>query len=301
MVENKNISIVLVNWFSSNHIIRLISNLKEKAYDKEKLFFIIIDNTNGKDTKLYDKIKLINDLQKISIISFLPKLKQRSISHSLGLDRAMKEINSFYTLIIDPDTYVFQKKWDLFCIEKLKKGDIAVGAPYPNWKLGKVHNFPSPIFFFSKTKWILSDKTSWYPYPKKSKKLFNFFIRKFVRLFGFSTRKRLNNNFLVKNLSYYLEYFTGISSPDTGYHFYIKSKKNNLKSTVFKSYNFLKNDNKKKNTLIKLSNEFELYFYEQIPFLTHQYTSNIFYYKTGANPKNWINYIKQLEKSDDKK
>ena len=292
MSNTKNISVVLVNWFSSDHILRVISNLQKKAYNSDDLFFIIIDNTNGKDKKLY---KLISQLNKTIIIPYFPKSKQRSISHSLGLDRAMRELTSIYTLIIDPDTYIFQKNWDLFCINKIKDGDIAIGAAYPNWKLGKVHNFPSPIFFFSKTDWILTEKTSWFPYPNKLKRLSNFFLRKFVRLFGLATRKRLNNNIIIKTLSYYLESFTGISSPDTGHQFYIKAKKNNLNSTIFKSYNFLENQNKYNDKLIKLSNEFELYFYNNTPFFTHQYSSNIFYYKMSNNPDNWIKYIQELE------
>ena len=65
MPKKKNISVVLVNWFSSDHIVRLISNLEKKAYNSDDLFFIIIDNTNGKDKKLY---KLINQLNKTIII-----------------------------------------------------------------------------------------------------------------------------------------------------------------------------------------------------------------------------------------
>ena len=116
MSNTKNISVVLVNWFSSDHILRVISNLQKKAYNSEDLFFIIIDNTNGKDKKLYKSIRQFN---KTIIIPYLPKSKQRSISHSLGLDRAMLEVTSIYTLIIDPDTYIFQKHWDLFCINKI--------------------------------------------------------------------------------------------------------------------------------------------------------------------------------------
>ena len=33
----------------------------------------------------------------------------------------------------------------------IEKKDI-IGAPYPNWKLGKVHDYPSVVFMFFRTK-----------------------------------------------------------------------------------------------------------------------------------------------------
>jgi len=295
-LKNKNISIVIVSWYSSTHILRLIKNLYINSKNKENIFFIIVDNTNGNDQKLSTDIKSVNNIYNIKLIYNSPNYNQRSVSHASGLDRAMNHINGYYTLIIDPDTYIFKKNWDLFCIKKLNDINIAIGAPYPLWKLGKVHDFPSPVFFFSKTNWILNENTTWYPFPNNYKRIFNFFTRKIVRLFGFSSRKRLSSSIILNNISKNLEKLFGISSPDTGNNFYIKSKKEKLNSIVFKSYNLIKNQKNLSEKIIKLSNEFELYFYDDVPFLTHQYSSNIFYYKIGSKDEDWTKYINEFVK-----
>ena len=68
------------------------------------------------------------------------------------LDLGMKNIDTKYTLIVDPDIHIFQEKWDQICIKEIELNKkTVIGAPYPQWKLGKIHNYPSVIFMFFQT------------------------------------------------------------------------------------------------------------------------------------------------------
>ena len=46
-----------------------------------------------------------------------------------------------------------------------------------------------------------------------------------------------------------------------------------------------------------MAKEFELYFYEEEPFMTHMYGSGVFHWKTdnGSNKNYWIKLIKEIE------
>ena len=74
-MKNKNlITILSVSYNSSHHLKRLYKNLLEKAGNPLNIQFIIIDNTNGKDSNLNDlvlkgsKIKIILNFEKCSTL-----------------------------------------------------------------------------------------------------------------------------------------------------------------------------------------------------------------------------------------
>ena len=48
----RTITIVSVNWYSSDHLKRLAKNLLIKANNQNEIEFLIIDNTNGADSNL---------------------------------------------------------------------------------------------------------------------------------------------------------------------------------------------------------------------------------------------------------
>ena len=104
---------------------------------------VIVDNTNGKDTGLKELEYLASD---INIIKNNGEGLQRSISHASALDKGLRYVDTKYCLIIDPDTYIFKSDWDTFCLSNLIEKNVVIGAPYPEWKIGKVHDFPSVIF-----------------------------------------------------------------------------------------------------------------------------------------------------------
>ena len=289
----RTITIVSVNWYSSDHLKRLAKNLLIKANNQNEIEFLIIDNTNGADSNLISKLK---DIPKTKIIRHKTKSRQRSIAHASAIDLAIPLVETQYILIVDPDVHIFRKGWDSLCIREIQKGKSSVGAPYPKWKLGKIHDAPSVVFFFGETSWFNAINCTWYPFPSRLKRFFNFFIRKCIRLFGLSTRKNLENSSLLFKVSKFLEKYTGLSSPDTGWEFSLATQHDGSEAQVFEAP-FVTQLSKKNSYLYKLAMNFELFFWSQEPFMTHMYSSGIFYYKTpeSGNLEEWLSAILEIE------
>ena len=293
-MKNK-ITIILVSFFSSKHIKRIVENLIEKAENPENLHFLIVDNTNGQDnhiesyTRRYDNMDFVlNDGAN----------KQRSISHASAIDKGLKKSYSEYTLIIDPDVYIFKKKWDTFCIKYHKeKNFFLIGAPYPIWKVGKVHDFPSVVFMFFNTEEIKKINASFYPFPDFWVKLKNSFIRKIIRLGVFGSKNFLNKFYFLRKWLTFLENLTGITSPDTGNNIINTLRDQNKRTLCFEAkYSNDINDNDWMSILAK---EYEVFMFQDEIIMTHMYGSGVFYWKTrrGQDIEYWKKIINKIEKN----
>jgi len=294
MNETMQITILSVSFKSSFHLKRLFLNLVEKADNPTQIKFLIVDNTNGKDPDIKNLSLL--DLN-IKIIPNLGLGMQRSISHASALDIGLKAIQTKYCLIIDPDTHIFKKKWDSFCINKIKDDKAVIGAPYPQWKLGKVHDFPSVIFMFFKTENIRKFGKSFYPFPSRAKRVYNYIFRKFTRIGIFTSKSILNKNKCLRLITYYLESIFGVTSPDTGREVIESFRLNGFRSINFRApYSF---DQSKKGLKVQseIAKEFELYIYDGESILTHMYSSGVFHWKTkrGSNFNYWQYLINKIE------
>ena len=64
------------------------------------------------------------------------------------MDKGLRYVDTKYCLIIDPDTYIFKSDWDTFCYEQFTRKNVVIGAPYPEWKIGKVHDFKCDFYVF---------------------------------------------------------------------------------------------------------------------------------------------------------
>ena len=291
------ITILVVSFFSARHINRLFKNLYEKAEQPSNLHFLIVDNTNGKDNDLPG---LINIYDNVSLIFSSGEDRQRSISHSIALDKGLKNSKGIFTLIIDPDVYIFKEHWDTFFINKLKVNKKSIlGAPYPQWKVGKVHDFPSVVLLFFRTLDIQKYNASFYPFPGNMVKLKNSIIRKLIR-FGIIGNKAVLNKYLfLRRITVKLEKLTGISSPDTGNKIIEILRKNNFTPICFEAK--YSNDIKSGENIICLAREYEVFFLNNELIMTHMYGSGVFYWKTrkGSDINNWTSLITQIEKSKD--
>ena len=108
---------------------------------------------------------------------------------------------------------------------------MAIGAPYPSWKLGKYHQFPSPPFIFYKTSVLKTLGLDWSPFPKAfSPQIYNFITRQIVRMGLFCTRRRLSKYPKLRKTAKRLETIFGVCAPDTGWLIASKSKRDNLKN-----------------------------------------------------------------------
>ena len=257
-MKQKNITILSVSFYSYSHLKRLFENIMNKASNPSRIKFVIVDNTNGKDTKLEELEYLDGN---ISILKNNGEGLQRSISHAYALDKGLKYVDTEYCLIIDPDTYIFKSDWDTFCLRNLQTKNTVIGAPYPIWKIGKVHDFPSVIFIFFRTNEIKGLKKNFYPFPSFHRSLYNSIFRKVNRL-GFIANKRFMNKYSwLRSITCSMENLFGITSPDTGNKIIKSFQRNNFKSITFNATYGSDILVKNSKNLSKIANEFELYFF----------------------------------------
>lgn len=277
MVEDNNLkanlTVITVNWHSIEFLEPLFSNINKKAKYPQKIKYLVIDNTNGEDKRLnYLKQKNLN----LSICPNDPKKEKGSSAHALGLNKAMDKLETEYGLIVDPDIHIFKDNWDAFCIDIIKnQGCSAVGATYPQWQLGKYHNFPNPVFCFFKTEDYKKINADWTAYSKNPlANFFNFCRRQILRFGIFINRKRYQKYPAVRKIFGFLERIIGVCSNDTGSRIASKAKRNNMKAILFKAVlpddETIKGNN---DSLINLAEQFELYSHNKDPILTHRYGS----------------------------
>ena len=293
----KNITIISVSYKSGIHLRRLFKNLYDKAENKQKLKFLVIDNTNGADQELNTLLpKYLN----ISIVKNDGSSSQRSISHASGLDVGLKQSGTEYSLIIDPDVHVFKDNWDSLCLSYLDGSkNLVIGAPYPDWKLGKVHDYPSVVFMFFRTQELIGLNKSFQPFPAPLKRLKNSLFRKVTRLGFIASKSRLNNSQFLRIITTYLEKLFGITSPDTGNDIIEAIRNKEYESINFEACLVHQLGSFNTNSYHdNMAREFELYYQGDDPFMTHMYGSGVFHWKTarGSDAQYWQELIENIER-----
>jgi hypothetical protein len=297
--SRREIQITTVSWYSTALIRDLVQNLCDKAARPELLRFLVIDNSNGKDDELPS---VISEDVNIEIRSFSGEGLQRSVAHASALNIGMKYLDATYVLVTDPDIHVFQPGWDDICRNELSNDFSALGAPYPPWKLGKIHDFPSPVFFFTETESLLNLHPDWYPFPGALRRSYNFFARKILRLGPVCSKERLRKHARLRSLAQKLERKVGICSPDTGSKIVESMREKSYLPLVFEAV-YADDDrlimNESYSSLLDLAKHFELYLYDDKPFMTHCYGSGVFHWKTERSDQTefWKESIIAYEES----
>ena len=290
------ITIISVSYNSGEHLGRLFDNLNVKAKHKKNLKYLVVDNTNGQDQQLKN---FFPDNLDLTIIQNNGEGIQRSISHASGLDAGLKKSDTEYTLIIDPDVHVFRSNWDSLCMDYLNEREKRiVGAPYPNWKLGKVHDYPSVVFMFFRTLEIKKLNESFYPFPPLIDRIGNSIFRKINRLGFLANKSRLNKSSFLRLVTSFLEKNFGITSPDTG-----KEIIEAIRSKAYEPINFKAYFEHQLHSITaseshyNMARDFELYYEGDNPFMTHMYGSGVFHWKTknGSNVQYWRRLIEDIE------
>ena len=293
-------TILTVNWNCSAMIEQFMANALSKADKSDKLKLLVIDNTNGSDGLIY---KLP---EKCAIPCEIHKLDTNGLSgsrgHAAGLDLGLGLIDTEYTLVVDPDIYIFKDKWDSFCIDLLSKtGSVAVGVPYPPWKTGKYHNFPSPPFSFFRTDFLKDINATWKPFASSRTGHFcHFLLRQIGRLGPIVTRKTFTHSAMIRCYSKFAEKALGIFSHDTGCIIAATAKRKGSKSIVFDTVT--ENDihlvpESGLEVFKELAGHYELFYFQGSPFLVHKYGSGGIPWRTerGHDEANWRKTIEQME------
>jgi len=289
--KSNKITVLSVSWYSSGLLFDLISNLLALAETPSGVEFLIIDNSNGIDQDLNNLKEL---RASIRILSNNPKKSKNLSAHALGLNFGFDHIDSEFLLIVDPDIYLFKKNWDKFFINELTNKNIdLIGTKYPSWWLGTYHNFPSPIFCFSKYSTMQNLKPNWL--PNKANLLMrcrNFFFRQIIRGCLLFNKKALFKYRFLRTCTTMLEAFFPICSLDTGSNLAKRGIARKMKVKVFDSlYSDSEIINSHKNNVDfkELSEQYELYAYNGEFILTHQYGSQNLLLSTdkGTDREHW--------------
>lgn len=292
-------TVVTVSWFSSAMLARLLKNLSQKSKYSNLIQYIIVDNTNGEDHNLN---ALSTEDGSVRIKTIDSHNLKGSWAHAFGLNYATPQIKTPYTLVVDPDIHVFKEHWDEFLVNELEKNKaIAIGAPYPSWKLGKYHHFPSPPFLLYETSVLKELGLDWTPFSRAPlRRLYFFVCRQITRLGLFCTRQRLSQWPHLNKAAKQLEFIFGVCAPDTGWLIAANAQNKGLKSLLFAEVEsridpFFQHSHT--DALRTLANEFELYQYDNEPILTHKYSTSGYLWKTkhGKDHQYWLDSIQQIE------
>lgn len=291
------ITIGTVNWYSCAYLEKLFHNLLDKAEHSDRLRFVVVDNTNGKDDSIE---KLKEAFQNITIIRNDSRQTKGSPSHASGLNIVMKNIKTPYALILDPDVHVFKKNWDTFLIDLTNKNNIfTLGVSFPPWQLGMYHNFPNPVFCFFETKQYLEFAPDWSAYDVNGFIIcWDFARRNFLRLGTFINRKHFENSKLIRTLWPRIEKIIGLCSRDTGWRRAQKAKKSEIKTIIFETKVVPSEEFKPDDFYSNMAKYFELYCYQNEPILAHKASTNSPVFKTDkSNDENlWKECIEQIER-----
>ncbi len=295
------ITIITVNWYSVEYIEKLLDNLYRKASQPEKLKVLVIDNTNGADLT-------VNRLSETRMPCHIYPVNTGKLSgsraHACALNQAMNLLDTEFALITDPDIYVFKKDWDTFCINEIRQQDIiAIGAPYPPWKVGKYHDFPSPPFCFFNSETIRKLSNNWTPFSKtQAGSIGKFIIRQLGRIGPVITRRTYMNCSLVRNYSTAAEKVLGIFAPDTGWLIAEEARKREMKSILFDTAQSHETRLVHKSAVPAfqdLASHYELFSYKDELMVTHKYGTRSWPWKTrfGNDEAYWRTCIKLIEET----
>lgn len=215
----------------------------------------------------------------------------------------MRLLDTPYSVIVDPDIHVFRKGWDELCIKKLvQTGSAAIGAPYPEWKVGKYHDFPSPPFCLFETKALLDMESDWTAMSRygKAGDFFVFMIRQLGRLAGFVNRRRYEQNAAVRAYSALSERVLGVFTLDTGWRLAHEAHGKKIPTILFDAVMPHQTDLAPRNAQTAfwgLASEYELFYLDRFPMLTHKYSSGAGPWRTerGDDESFWCECIAEME------
>jgi hypothetical protein len=301
------VTIVSVNYRSASYLGPLLDNLRLKAASPSALSVHVVDNTNGQDP---DIGRVLAPIARARLVPFDTGSARGSRAHALGLDRALAEVETEFSVIVDPDIYVFKAGWDDFCSAELERsGAFAIGAPYPAWKVGKYHDFPSPPFCFFRTRTFRELGAGFVPFGRNRLEDAQALVtRQIGRLGNALTRRRYEGSVLLRRYAAWAERRLGVFAPDTGWRVAEAARNRGLESVLFEpalatpehaALGSVPAD--AATALACLTHEFELYTYRGEPMLTHKYGSGAMPWRTARSNdiELWRDCIRRIEAAPD--
>lgn len=303
------ITAIVVNWFSGPFLHHLIPVLIRRARHPGALQFMIVDNTFGRDPDL-DRYRTdasaaagrSAEYPPIKILVPESHNLTGSRAHARALALAAAQVTTPYTLVIDPDVHVFADGWDALLIERMEHtGALAAGAPYPFWKLGKYHDFPSPVFNLFRTNDIRALAPDWSPFGSGPVQQIGHFIgRQIVRMGLLATRRRVTYLPFFRGTGRWLESVLGVCGPDTGWRIAARVRQTGQRVLLFRE--LIRDDPvitsaPDSDTLAAMADEFECYAFGDRLFMAHKYGTHSLLWRTprGRDTEYWFKTVRRLE------
>lgn len=267
----KRITVASVSWRSAVMLQELFARLLAFAEHPDTIQLLISDNLNGADADLRQL-----DFPTLTIVPVDVQGTTMSVAHATGLNALMPHIDTSYVLIIDPDVAVFVRRWDTLFQSMLEaSGNVALGAPYPDWKLGKYHNFPSPPFAFWHTASLKSLDPDWQPCGRSAgQRMLDFALRQTFWIPRVLDRYVLRLPQRRFKVACWLERRLGVTSKDTGWEIAQKAHRRGQHAQVFDVVHDIEELSmipaEVREPYGALAKEFELYALNGKPVVTHR-------------------------------
>lgn len=265
------LTVLSVSWRSAEWLRDLFAGMLALAEQPERIRLLVADNTNGADVDLRRL-----DFPRLEIVPVDVGGQIMSMAHAHGLNTLWKRVETPFALIVDPDVAILQPAWDRALQEGFADQDVvAIGAPYPCWKLGKYHDFPSPIFACWRSDALRALSPDWRPYGRTARR----------RLLDFALRQtfwppRAIDRLVLRlprrqfRAARWVEQRVGVVSKDTGWEIAQRARQRGWRVALFEVV-------RDPATLTgisadaaphyrRLAGEFELYAWQERPFLTHR-------------------------------
>lgn len=255
------ITVVSVSWRSANLLGPMLARLCATADHPDAIQILLADNTNGADAEL----AALN----YPVVAVDTAGERMSMAHAIGLNALMSNLKTPYTLIVDPDTAILARGWDSLLVAGLAEPQtVAIGAPYPGWRLGKYHDFPSPPFAFWRSEALRALDPDWRPYERTvPRRLRDFALRQVFWLPRVVDRYVLHLPDRRFQVGRWMERVIGVVSKDTGWEIAQRARQRGWRAALFQT---MYADDDLPSVFRALAAEFELYTWQGQPIVTHQ-------------------------------
>ncbi|MBN1661655.1 MAG: hypothetical protein JXA93_24890 [Anaerolineae bacterium] len=270
------ITVGTVSYYSTAHLLHLFDSL-EHTTTGSKLNYLVCDNTDGRDTQLYEALG-----SSARIIPFAPANPRRakrerasgSYTHGLGLNRLLQEVETDLCLVCDPDCLMLARGWDVLCCSLLSQNGVAaVGTPHHSRKLAKYHGFPSPIWILFSTVLFRQIGADWTPYTDAAMVAAWDQVRRLLSIVGgWSGERLMGQRFYGTRTAWWMRAMFGGSSKDTGWKIPAAVAAQGYRAellTPATAAHQITAPLRGELAVMELADEFELYLYAGIPLVTH--------------------------------
>jgi len=276
MAENNEITVITINYYSARLVKRLLVNLRSRAARPERLAFVVVDNTCGQDPEWgmleNDNCRRLSGVPDVR--AGRPVAPEQAQAEALNL--AFSAVKTPYALAVDADVHVLRQGWDELILKELEQdvNCVAAGIELPRWRIGGARNFPAPAFCLVRSEAFRALTVNWSTEATGAGWRFWWRrMRQYAAMLGpLATRERYEESrFWRRWLERWAAAFPGGVHEEVGQRMAREIRKLHLRTLLFDHVLYTELDRRNSHpVLVELAKNFELYNYNNKPFLTHR-------------------------------